>query len=263
VRLRSDVSGRDVVLLCSLDSPDEKILPLLFAAAAAREQGARRVGLVAPYLAYMRQDKAFKSGEAVTSSIFARTISTVFDWLVTVDPHLHRHPGLESIYSIPAIAVSAAGPIAEWIGREVPSPFLIGPDEESVQWVGLIAKLAAAPFTTLRKTRRGDRDVDISGTGIAIGDRTPVIVDDIISSAVTMAEAVRLIRRKGGPPPICIGVHALFADGAVPALQAAGPARIVTVDTIGHPTNAIGVAGVLAEALAQMLADPHPGSSMT
>ena len=97
VRLASDVAGRDVLMLCSLDLPDEKILPLLFAAAAAREQGAGRVGLIAPYLAYMRQDRSFRPGEAVTSSAFARILSTAFDWLATVDPHLHRHPSLETI----------------------------------------------------------------------------------------------------------------------------------------------------------------------
>ena len=62
VRLRDAVRDRDVVLVCTLNAPDEKTLPLLFAGRTARELGARRVGLVAPYLAYMRQDKRFQPG---------------------------------------------------------------------------------------------------------------------------------------------------------------------------------------------------------
>jgi ribose-phosphate pyrophosphokinase len=242
VRLRSPVAGRDVILLCSLDRPDGKTLKLLFAAAAARAQGARSVGLIAPYLAYMRQDRVFHEGEALTSVTYARLLSSAVDWLVTVDPHLHRHPNLSAIYAIPSAAVSAAGPIAEWIGREVPKPFLIGPDEESAQWVGEIAGRAGAPFALLRKMRSGDYDVSLDGSDTDLGERTPVIVDDIVSSARTMAAAVRFLRAKGAAMPVCIAVHAVFSDDALQHLQEAGPARIVTTDTIGHATNAIEIA---------------------
>ena len=63
----------------------------------ARELGAQRLTLVSPYLAYMRQDKAFHPGEAVTSDTFARLISSLFDGLVTVDPHLHRRAALAAV----------------------------------------------------------------------------------------------------------------------------------------------------------------------
>lgn len=254
VRLLTPVAGRDVLFLCSLDDPDGKTMPLLFAAAAARAQGARRVGLVAPYLAYMRQDRAFREGEAVTSVTYARLLSSAFDWLVTVDPHLHRHPTLGAIYTMETEAVSAAGPIADWMGREVERPVLIGPDEESRQWVAEIAGLIDAPVRVLRKERRGDRDIDIFGGELELDGRTPVIVDDIVSSARTMAQAVRLLRSRGSPPPICIGVHALFGDDALQVLQAAGPGRIVTADTVAHATNGISVGGEIAAAIARWTA---------
>ena len=103
LRLHGDVGGKSVAIVCSLDRPDGKFLPLAFTAAMARDLGAGRVGLVAPYLAYMRQDRRFKSGEAVTSGSFARLLSSSVDWLVTVDPHLHRHASLDEIYDDPYI----------------------------------------------------------------------------------------------------------------------------------------------------------------
>jgi ribose-phosphate pyrophosphokinase len=63
VRITGDVAGRAVVLVAALDRPDEKLLPLLFAAATARDLGATTVGLVAPYLPYLRQDRRFHPGE--------------------------------------------------------------------------------------------------------------------------------------------------------------------------------------------------------
>ena len=101
VRIDSDVQARPVALLCSLDDTDTRTLPLIFMADTLRELGARAVGLVAPYLAYMRQDRRFRPGEAVTSQSFARVLSAAFDWLVTVDPHLHRRHSLGEIYALP------------------------------------------------------------------------------------------------------------------------------------------------------------------
>jgi ribose-phosphate pyrophosphokinase len=108
VRLDADVSGRCVVFAGSLDRPDEKTLPLLFAADAARDLGASQVVLVAPYLGYMRQDKRFQPGEAITSRTYASLISSAVDALITVDPHLHRYHSLDEIYRIPARVVASA-----------------------------------------------------------------------------------------------------------------------------------------------------------
>lgn len=254
LRLVSPVAGRDVVLLCTLDRPDTKALPLLFAAAAAREQGARSVGLVAPYLAYMRQDKAFQPGEAVTSATFANLLSGALDWLVTLDPHLHRYPSLASIYSIPAFVATAAVPVADWIRANIENPVLIGPDEESAQWVDHIARLAGARSTVFRKRRSGDFEVSITAGTLEIGDGIAVIVDDIASSARTMIEAVARLNEAGARAPVCVAVHPIFAGDAFERLQAAGPARIVSSNSLAHPTNAIDVSAVLALRVEEALA---------
>lgn len=254
VRLLSDVQSRDVVILCTLDRPDTKTLALLYAAAAARDGGARSVGLVAPYLAYMRQDKAFHPGEAVTSRSFAALLSEAFDWIVTVDPHLHRFATLDAIYTIPSWTVASASPIADWIRANVEQPMIIGPDEESGQWVEEIARLAGASSTVLRKTRRGDYDVSIAADGLDLPQgTTPVIVDDIASSARTMIEAVEIVRSAGRLSPICIAVHALFAGNSFAALSTAGAARIVSTNAVAHSSNAIDLTPVLAPAMREAI----------
>lgn len=252
LRLLTPVEGRDVLFLCSLDRPDDKVLPLLFAARAAREQGATRVGLIAPYLSYMRQDKAFHPGEAITSTCFAEILSASFDWLVTCDPHLHRHKSLSEIYSIDTTVISATRSVAQWIAAHVPSPILFGPDEESEQWVSQIAAQINAPFKVFTKQRSSDRSVTISGS-VELADRTPVIVDDIVSSAQTMAAAVKLLRTHGARAPVCIGVHGIFADDAMTALLEAGAGKIVTSNTVEHVTNGFSVAPELTVAVSHWL----------
>ena len=139
------------MLVCTLDRPDDKFLPLVFAAAAARDLGAHGSALSAPYLAYMRQDRRFQPGEAVTSTYFAKLLSSQIDWLVTVDPHLHRRGSLAEIYSIPTQVMHAAPLISDWIRSEVKMPLLIGPDSESEQWVAAVARDAGAPHVVLQK----------------------------------------------------------------------------------------------------------------
>jgi ribose-phosphate pyrophosphokinase len=249
LRFETNVTGRAVALLCTFRSPDEQFLPLMFAAITAKELGAASVGLVAPYLAYMRQDCRFRSGEAVASSCFASLLSRQFDWIVTVDPHLHRHAALDEIFSIPTYAACSATKIAEWIRHKISEPVLIGPDSESKQWVSLVARDLNAPYVILEKERRGDFEVDVSIPHLERWPgRRPILVDDIVATGRTMVAAVQLLRQTG-VPPFCIAVHAVFAGNAFENLKAAGAAGIVTTNTIPHPTNEIDVTMPLAAEL--------------
>jgi ribose-phosphate pyrophosphokinase len=253
LRYDSPVSGRAIMLLCTLDRPDDKFLPLTFAAAAARDLGASRVGLVSPYLAYMRQDRRFQPGEAVTSTYFAKVLSGQIDWLVTVDPHLHRRATLAEIYSVPTQVMHAARQISDWIRNAVPRPVLIGPDSESEQWVATVAHDAGAPYVVLQKVRHGDRDVEVSVPEVTRWrEHTPVLVDDILSTGRTMIETVGRLRREGMQPPVCIAVHGIFASDAYTALMAAGAGKVVTTNTVSHVTNAIDVTALLAQGVSAL-----------
>ena len=257
VRLETDVSERKVVLVCTLHQPDDKVIPLVMLAEAARDLGASSVGLVAPYLAYMRQDKRFHSGEGITSVYFGRFMSRVLDWLVTVDPHLHRHSTLaESGYTIPTRVVHAAPAVADWIRSHVENPVLVGPDSESEQWVEAVARLASAPHLVLEKIRRGDREVEVSVPNVEdFKDHTPVLVDDIISTSRTMVETLRHLADADMAPAICVGIHPVFSGDGLGVLEQAAPALIVSCDTIPHPTNEIALASVLAVAVAEVLSE--------
>lgn len=244
------LSGEDVAIVATLRDPDRLALPLRFAAATAREMGARRVGLVAPYLGYMRQDHQFSPGQAVSAVLFSGFLSESFDWLVTVDPHLHRISSLGDVFGIPARRVASAPLLAEWIRGNAPDGVLLGPDSESQQWVGDVARLADRPYEVLKKVRTGDRAVDVSvPESAALRHGTPVILDDIASSGRTMVRAIERLLAAGADRPICLIIHGIFAGSALQDLSSAGALRVVTTDTVPHPTNGIGVARLMAGAI--------------
>ena len=253
VAIDEGLRGSDVALLASLYHPDDMAMALRFAAGTAREFGACSVGLIAPYLAYMRQDTRFHPGEAVSAPLFARFLEESFDWLVTADPHLHRYRELSSLYRIPAQHVATAPLVAGWIRSHIPNAVVIGPDRESGQWVSDIARRAGVPFQVLDKVRRGDRDVEVSlPDREAARGRVPVIVDDIVSSGRTAIETLGHLKRLGLPAPVCIAIHAVFAGDAHEQLLAAGAAGVVSTDSIPHVSNAIAIGPLLAQASADL-----------
>lgn len=253
VTLNSSVANKLVIFILATDRPNKKLATLLFAAETARELGAKKVGLIAPYLAYMRQDKQFHPGEGVTSKYFAKIISSHFDWLLTIDPHLHRWHALDQLYTIPTITLHAASLIAEWIKTHCVCPVLIGPDVESRQWIAAIAKAAHAPFLMVDKQRMGDRLVKATIPNIeSYPEHTPIIIDDIISTAVTMLETIHHLQSQHIQAIQCIGVHAIFSNSAYDDLLAAGIAQIATCNTIQHPSNKIDISPLIIAALPQL-----------
>jgi len=252
LRFEDTPQDRDVVLVCTLARPNDKFLPLVFAADAARDLGATRVGLVAPYLCYMRQDRRFMPGEAVTSRSFAPLLSRSFDWLVTVDPHLHRYNSLEEIYSIPCRALHAAPAIAAWIQDNVSHPFLIGPDAESRQWIETVAIYCGAPFTILEKTRAGDRTVATLPlqTSIPAG-ATAVVLDDIVSSGATLLETLRLLGARGRAS-MAVVVHGLHDQTLASELRNTG-AQLITTNSAPNPEASIDITSLIAAGLAEFV----------
>lgn len=253
IRVRAPLNKRRVVILSALDRPDPKLFPALLAAAACRDGGARHVTWLVPYLPYMRQDKAFRSGEAVAARVWARVTSQHMDRVVTVDPHLHRIHDLQTIFQVPVHVVSAMPAVARFIHRRLKAPVVIGPDVESKQWVSQVAAMENLDVHVLKKHR-------VSGTRVRVRwevpaelkRRTFVLIDDIIASGGTMAEVIRQLKRSGCRKIVCIGVHPVFAAGAEQKIRRAGASAIVSCNTLPHSTNRIDMASLLAPTLRQL-----------
>lgn len=249
VRVPADVAGHHIFLVCRLSRPNSQLLPLVFAARTARTLGAAEVILIVPYLPYLRQDRVFHEGEALSSKIFADLIGREFDGLVTVDPHLHRYESLDEIYEIPTTTLSSAGIVGAWVRDNVENPVILGPDAESRQWAERVAAAAGAPWATFGKQRHGDRSVSLEVPDLAKWrGHVPVLVDDIISSGMTMIEAAKAVRAAGLPAPYCIAIHGLLDQETGRQLEELS-ARLLTTDTVLNPYSQFGVAPIIADAV--------------
>ena len=239
-----------VVVWRGLHQPNEKIVELLLAAPTARQLGAKHLTLVAPYLAYMRQDIAFNPGEVVSQRVLGACLATLFDAVITVDPHLHRVATLEEAVPVKdAVVLSGAPLLADFIASRRKDVLLIGPDEESQQWVAQAAQRHGWQSGVCRKTRHGDRHVDIELPDLPITGRAVVLMDDVASSGHTVAQAARLLNAAGAASVDVAVTHALFAAGSVQLIREAGASQIWSTDAIPHASNAVSIAPAVAAAL--------------
>ena len=238
------------ILFRPLDDPNAKLIELLLAAAALRDNGAARVILVAPYLAYMRQDIAFHPGEAVSQKVIGALLAEHFDAVLTVDPHLHRISNLSEVMpGIAAISLSAA-PVLSTALDDGSAPVLVGPDGESRPWVEAIAAPLGLDVLVGTKQRHDDRDVSITINGIhEVAGRPVVLVDDVISSGETMVQAAQLLRDAGSVSVEAVATHCLASAEDLARMKVSGIARIRSTDSIAGPTADIPLTPVLADAL--------------
>lgn len=246
---------RSVVLLRSLHQPNEKLVELLIAAPAARELGAQRLVLVCPYLAYMRQDIAFSPGEAVSQRHVAGLLARHFDAVLTVDPHLHRIAALQDVMpGCRAVSMSAAALVGAWVAQRVKRPVLLGPDEESAQWVREAAR-ACSPVPDHAwcvKQRHGDHDVQVTlPPGLRCEGRAVVLIDDMASTGRTLMAAARLALAAGAATVDAAVTHALFTGDAMEALKATGVGQVWSTNCVPHASNSISVVPLLADAVLQ------------
>jgi ribose-phosphate pyrophosphokinase len=249
-----------VVLYRSLNDPNEKLVEVLLLAAQAKAWGVKRLILVAPYLAYMRQDISFHPGEVVSQRQLGRLLALDFDALITVDPHLHRIDRLEQAVPVrQALALSAAPLLASHVAHALqadcaPSDIvLIGPDSESAPWIEAAARTLGCAQGVCSKVRLGDHRVEVTLPDLPVHGRRVVLLDDIASSGRTLATAAQGLLQRGANSVDVAVTHALLAHDALAVIRGAGVRQFWSSDSVGHVSNAVRLAPLLAPALKSTL----------
>ncbi len=242
-----------LVILRTLNDPNEKLVELLFIAQTARQLGAQHLTLVAPYLAYMRQDIAFNLGEVVSQRVVGKFLAGLFDAVITVDPHLHRVATLQEAVPVAnAIVLSGAPLLSDLIAANLQNPLLVGPDEESAQWVAMAAQRHGFDHAVCHKVRHGDQSVAVDLPDISMKGRQVVLLDDVVSTGHTIAQATRLLLAAGATSVDVAVTHALFAGNALQLMRDAGVGKVWSTDCIFHSSNAVSMATSIADALSMI-----------
>jgi len=253
LRLPTDLP--DHIIICrSLNQPNDKLIELLLCAKTARQLGAKRLTLIAPYLCYMRQDIANRPGEAVSQVIVGQMLADLFDDVITVDPHLHRISALNQAIPIEnAISLSATDEICDFLQQHFDHVVLLGPDSESEQWVAAIAEKTGFEYSVAEKVRLGDKLVSMKLAEFDFRNKPVVIIDDMASTGRTLAKASNLLLKAGALQVSAIITHPLFCGNAEAHIMQSGIQEIWSTDSISHSSACIYLDSLLAQAIKEIL----------
>lgn len=242
-----------VIIYCSLNDPNEKLIALLLATETARKLEVKTLTLVAPYLCYMRQDIAFHAGEAISQTIIGKFLANLFENIITVDPHLHRIQYLsQAVPAKNAISLSATSLMATFLSQRFKAPILLAPDSEAEQWVKAVANPNEWEYGVCQKMRSGDKQVNITLPNLNLKERQVILVDDVASSGQTLIETIKLCLLQNAAEVNILVTHALFGEDIHLCMKNAGASNIWSTDSVTHPTNQIKLCGLLEQAISNL-----------
>jgi len=254
VRISGDVSGENVVIAQSTYPPqDRHLVQLLQLLDTARDLEASKLVAVVPYLAYSRQDKRFRSGEAVTVKTVVKLVEAAgADSLTTVDVHSDK---ILELFKIKALNVSAMSAIGEYFSSlRLREPYVFAPDAGALDRAKIVAEQLDAEYAFFQKQRdRTTGAIKTEAKDVRVKDRDTIIVDDIISTGSTIANAASILRRQGARSIYVACTHPLLLPGAKEKIIAAGANEIIGTDCVASDVSRVSVASIIAESLRKIL----------
>jgi len=250
IRFPQSVAGDQVAVIQSCYPPqNENLIELLFILDAAREMGAKKVAAIVPYFAYARQDDTYRSGEAVSARTSARLIEAAgASHFLTVDVPSNKALRFFRIHSDNLTCMNLIG---AYLGtRGLQKPHVLAPDDGAIplaQTVSTALKCEYAWFEKIRDKATGA--ISTSGKDVNLKDRDTIIVDDVISTGRTIANAAQIAKKQGARRVIAACAHLLLTGDAEHTLKAAGVDETIGTDSIEVRPQPVSIAPVLAEAL--------------
>lgn len=248
VRVDAELEGQHAILVQSTPFPqNENLLELCFLLDLAKDLGAGRVTAVVPYLAYSRQDRRSKSGEAISVRTVCRLIESAgADDFFTID--LHQEEILRN-FSIPAYDLTAMPLLGKYVAKlGLRYPIIVGADQKSFERARKVAAELMADYDFLEKKRITPEKVVSRPKRLEVSKRDIVLVDDIISTGGTIIEATKILRKMGARRVFAACTHGPLVGKAMAKLSATG-IRVIATDTVEGRASVISVAPVIVNAI--------------
>jgi len=246
------ISGEDLMLVGSLYPPqDTHAMELFLMLHTARDLGANSIKVFVPYLAYSRQDERYLEGECLSAAMIAEILGQLgADALYTIDIHNEK---VLKMYKIPVYNLTASGELAKYfVAKGLKDPLVMAPDDEKLaeRRARYAARIINAECDFLRKRRnRQTGEITTYAKKLNVHGRDAIIIDDIISTGKTSANATKILRSQGARR-VFVGVsHALLLGDSLKLLKESGVDDVVGTDSVVNEYAKVSVAPILARAL--------------
>jgi ribose-phosphate pyrophosphokinase len=255
MKILEDVRGADVYVIQPTCPPvNENLMELLIMVDCLRRASAERITAVIPYFGYARQDRKAEGRVPISAKLVANVITAAgVSRALAVDLHAAQ---LQGFFDIPMDHLYAAPVLVEYFRRlEIKDLTIVSPDVGGIKMARAYAKRLNADLAIVDKRRSGPSETEVMHVIGEVKDRNVILVDDMISTATSITEAAKKIRKEGAKDIYICGTHAVLAGKAVEKLQKAPVKEVVITDTI--PTDGkefgnlrvLSIANLLGEAI--------------
>lgn len=263
VRFDENARGVDAFVLQPTSHPvNEHLMELLIMLDALRRASAGRITAVMPYYGYARKDKKDAPREPITGRLVADLLTTAgADRVLTMDLHAGQ---IEGFFNIPVDHLRAMPLFADYLReKNLPDPVVVAADDGAVKRSKQLADRLDLPLAIVFQRRVGrDAKETVQVVGEVEG-RTPVMIEDIISTARTIVGAVDVVMRQGARPQVYVcATHAVLAGPARERLARDEIQEVVVTNTIPPPPGpplpkltVLSAAPLLAEAIRRIHLD--------
>ncbi len=232
IKLEEDVRGRDCFVIQSTCPPvNENLMQLLIFIDSLRRASARRITAVIPYFGYARQDRKAEGRTPITAKLVANLITEAGAHRVLgMDLHADQ---IQGFFDLPLDHLTALPVISAHIASMALKDFVVvSPDVGNLKRATAFVERLGGELAVIDKRRTsGDTAVAARVIGDVEGE-TVLMFDDMITTAGTATEAVRILREHGAKRFLLAATHAVLAGPAVERLQAANIDWIIATDTI-------------------------------
>jgi ribose-phosphate pyrophosphokinase len=244
IRVKGEIP-REVVVIQSTGYPqDENLIELFLLLKNLKSMGVERTRVVIPYFGYGRQERRFKSGEAVSAVIIAELLEAAgASEIYSVNLH---EKNIKDFFNIPVHEISAMPMIASYIKETMDDPMIIGPDKGALGFAEEVSGILKCECDHLEKTRISPEKVETKLKSLDVAERDVVIIDDIISTGGTIVNASKILRDLGASKVVVGCVHPVLVEDALLKIFAAGVDDVFATDTLGSDVSTISVAPLIA-----------------
>ena len=262
VKLEENVRGSDVFVVQPTCTPvNEHLMELLLLIDALKRASAARITAVIPYYGYAKQEKKTTGREPISAKLVANLIRTAgANRVLTMDLHA---PAIEGFFDIPVDHLQAGPLLADYMRElSLKNPVVVSPDAGGVGRSNSFRERIGAGLAIIAKQRP---QPDVAEVLEMVGDvenRTAIIVDDMISTGGTLAEAARALKDRGALQVYACATHGILAGGAVATIAKSSLVETVVTNTIPLPRECeearirlISVAPLFAEAIMRIHKD--------
>ena len=267
VMVNESVRGKDVFIIQPTGAPvNDNLMELLIMVDAMKRASARHITVIVPYYGYARQDRKTRGREPISAKLVADLMSTAgVTRVVTMDLHAGQ---IQGFFDVPVDHLMSTSILAKYIkSMKLENLTIVSPDLGGVTRARELADRLGAPIAIIEKRRPEPGVAKVMNIIGTVKDRSCVLVDDIVDTAVSLCEGAKALDKAGAMGVYAAVCHPVLTDPATERVKNSCLKQLIVTNSLPiedykkqTKLKVLSVAPLLGEAIMRIFYDASVSS---